>query len=107
MDFEKVKEILDSLDSVVRDQVYRYLWADYVKEDVQNALDVYIESGDLSEKDADMVKADVVERIVDEGDLDSNISYNQNIDNFVEEAMFLIEQKNKLQDKSDKADIDK
>ena len=64
-------------------------------------------SGDLSEKDADMVKADIVERIVDEGDLDSNISYNQNIDNFIEEAMFLIEQKNKPQDKSDKVDINK
>lgn len=85
--FEKIKEIIDSADKDTVNQVYKYLWSGYVREDVKNALDVYIESGDLREAYADIITNEAVMNIVENGRLDCNLSYNDNINNAIRKAV--------------------
>ena len=99
---DEVKIYLDSLDAETRDAAYRYLQSDYVRADVRNLIDVYIESDDINEADAKLIEDDVVERYVYNCEYDCNVSYNDTLDTLVNEAMGLVEQKKKIDKETEK-----
>lgn len=88
-----LKHIVDGLDAIEKDDLYRYLWSEHVREDVESRLSSDYEEMMLTasgETDEDRLKAvieNVVERYVYDGDYDCNLSYWENIDNLIEEAM--------------------
>lgn len=88
-----LKHIVDGLDAVEKDDLYRYLWADHVREDVESRLASDYEemmlnaSGETDEDHLKAVVENVVERYVYDGDYDCNLSYWENIDNLIEKAM--------------------
>lgn len=71
----KLTNILNSLSALEKDELYRALWLEYVKEDIRN----YDESLDES-----MVEV-VASRYVYDGDYDCNLSYWDNIENLIKE----------------------
>lgn len=88
-----LKHIVDGLDAVEKDDLYRYLWSDHVREDVESRLDSDYEdrilnaSGETDEERLEAVIKNVVERYVYDGDYDCNLSYWENIDNLIEKAV--------------------
>lgn len=76
---EKLKNILDGLNTVEKDDLYRYLWAEHVKEDVES----FAENIDI-DIDDDIVEQ-VVYRYVYCGDYDCNLNYWTNIENLIKE----------------------
>lgn len=77
------KDLQDQIDSMSyedRDDVYRYLWAKSVREDVEgHAADIGIE---LTPDDIDTI----VERYVYDGDYDCNLDYWTNLENLMFEV---------------------
>lgn len=80
-----LKNLAESLKSADRDDLYRYLWFDYVRRDVLDYIDGSIDVSTLKDPDTDIdTLADIVaERYVYDGDYDCNISYWDNIGNIV------------------------
>lgn len=73
----ETQAMLDSLPDTELDSVYRYLWAQHVREDVEShAEDI---DAELTEEEIDKI----VERYVYEGDYDCNLSYWDNIENLI------------------------
>ena len=73
---------LDTLSVSDKDQLYRYLWAEYVEEDVTYQL---MENGPcLSKKDRKKIVASVTRKYVYDGKYDCNLSYWDNIHNLIE-----------------------
>ena len=83
-----LKRIIDGLDAVEKDDVYRYLWAEHVREDVENRISDNAENSDDSDiRIFDTRVIDyVTERYVYDGRYDCNLSYWENIDNLIDEA---------------------
>ncbi len=71
---QKLKDLVASLTDAEKDALYRYLWADYIREDVAG----YCEENDICYDD-DLIDA-VVELYVYQGEYDCELSYWNNID---------------------------
>lgn len=100
-----LKHIIDGLDAVEKDDVYRYLWAEHVREDVES----YISDNAHNNGDNDIphifdarVVDYVTERYVYDGRYDCNLSYWENIDNLIDEAEHNISNN----DNTDRIDFD-
>ena len=72
----KLTNILNSLSTSEKDELYRALWLEYVKEDIRN----YDES--LDEGAVEVIAS----RYVYDVDYDCNLSYWDNIENLIEET---------------------
>lgn len=78
---------VDSLDTISKDTLYRRLWLDYVKADVENQLeqlpldDYGIES--MEDEKFDELVDIIAGTYVYDGDYDCNLSYWENIDNLI------------------------
>ena len=81
-----LKHIIDGLDSVEKDDVYRYLWSEYVREDVKAVM---ADREDADENEVKLLRIIdyVVEHYVYEGNYDCNLSYWENIDNLITQAI--------------------
>lgn len=97
---DKLKNILDSLDSAEKDSIYRYLWAEHVKEDIESELPAFEELieekcgiTDLDDPRLDFVVERAAEAYVYHGDYDCNLSYWANIHNCITEAIDLLDLK--------------
>lgn len=64
-----------------KDDIYRMVWSDHVKEDVRGVLD---EREELTEEEKDAIIEDVANDYVYNGDYDCNLSYWDNINNLIE-----------------------
>lgn len=76
----ELKNKIDNLSAVEKDDVYRYLWSKHVKEDVESLCE-----------DMDIVLTEdqteiIVERYVYNGDYDCNLPYWTNIENLIREC---------------------
>lgn len=81
-----LEHILNGLDAKEKDDIYRYLWAEHVREDVESQLSARNgEDEDDTDIDEEIIEY-VVERYVYEGRYDCNLSYWDNIDNLIDEA---------------------
>lgn len=74
----KTKEIIENLSPDERDDLYRTLWAEHVKEDIES----YLADNDeeLTPEQIDRI----VEMYVYDGEYECNLSYWDNISNLVE-----------------------
>lgn len=75
---EKNWELVNSLSPKDRDEVYRYLWAGHVREDVRARAEEILEPA-LAEDEVDRAAY----LYVYEGEYDCNLSYWDNIDNLI------------------------
>ena len=88
-----MKLTIDHLSAQEKDQVYRYLWAQHVREDVEARLENNDLVKGMSYSRRDQLVDKVVERYVYEGDYDCNTDYWSNIDALIKDI--LDDQKNK------------
>ena len=84
---ESTKKFVDNLDSVEKDALYRYLWEDYVKEDVESRLNENFDCDNLTEDQIDIITNRVIQEYVYDGNYDCNLTYWTNIDNLIKRAM--------------------
>lgn len=75
-----IKSFVDSLDYLSKDALYRYLWAEHVREDVQGRLEDY---DDISENEYEAIIEAVANAYVYDGDYDCELTYWENIDNLI------------------------
>ena len=73
------KEKIDNMSSYEQDQIYRYLWAQHVREAVESLCDE--EEIELNDGNIDLI----VEKYVYEGKYDCNLSYWTNLENLIDE----------------------
>ena len=73
----KLKSIINELNHLEKDELYRLLWSEYVKEDFLSQLDY---NDDFTDEDID----NCVKKYVYNGDYDSNIDSWTNINNIIE-----------------------
>ncbi len=90
-DTKEVAQVLcDNMPSELKDAVYRYLWLDYVKEDVRSIADG---TPDMFESFTDECYESIIEsaarRYVYDGDYDCNLDYWTNIQNVLNEQLKL------------------
>ena len=74
---EKMHSFVKTLSSTERDELYRYLWSDYVRNDVREHLSR--DDIGLSDEDVNAIVEDVVEYYVYNGEYDCELSYWDNI----------------------------
>lgn len=76
---DEIIEEVKKMSHYEKDVIYRYVWSEYVKDDIESQC----ESRDimLTEEAID----EIVNRYVYEGDYDCNLSYWDNIDNLIDE----------------------
>ena len=75
----ELKEKIDNMSSYEQDQIYRYLWAQHIREDVESLCEE--EEIELNDGDIDLI----VEKYVYEGKYDCNLSYWTNLENLIDE----------------------
>ena len=82
---EKTHSFVETLSSTERDDLYRYLWSDYVRNDVREKL----ASDDigLSDEDVKAIIEAVVEYYVYDGEYDCELGYWDNISNLITNAI--------------------
>jgi hypothetical protein len=81
MDYRKeAEEKIAGMDGAEKDALYRALWAEYVRTDVEAVAEQHPEAENISIDN-------IVERYVYEGDYDCNLSYWDNINNLIEEDL--------------------
>lgn len=83
-----IKEFVSLLNPFDKDKLYRCLWEDYVREDVQNRIeDTADDYQDIPEDDMPDIIDTVVYKYVRDGDYDCNRTYWENIDNLIEKVI--------------------
>ena len=76
-----VEAFVNSLDVISKDTLYRYLWAEHVREDVRSQFED--EDGNMPENEPDAIIEAVTDAYVYDGDYDCNLSYWENINNLI------------------------
>ena len=76
----KIKRTLEGLSEQERDELYRYLWGEHVREDVITHAESI--GAELNDDQIDII----VERYVEDGDYDCNLDYWTNIENLIDEV---------------------
>lgn len=82
---EKMHSFVKTLSSTERDELYRYLWSDYVRNDVREHLSR--DDIGLSDEDVNAIVETVVEYYVYNGEYDCELSYWDNISNLITNAI--------------------
>ena len=84
---EKAAELINKMEYAVKDNVYRILWKERVKEDVEQQIEEMDIDNRYSRKFSDEEIAGIIdtaaERYVFGGDYDCNLSYWDNIENLI------------------------
>ena len=91
---EEFFEQIDSLKPDRKDELYRYLWTDYVREDMR----AIFEGRDvpyLSDNDFEALIDDCANQFVHNGWYDCNTDYWTNLENLIGNRLRLFEQKHK------------
>lgn len=86
METTPAKDIIQMLETTTpydKDEVYRYLWAEHVKEDVK----AHLEDMELQYVAVPEEIKKIVDRYVYEGDYDCNLPYWDNIENLINEIV--------------------
>ena len=83
---EKLKKLVDGLDSNEKDALYRYLWAEHVGNDVWYEISENFEE-DVPPEKVEAVVEDVVSKYVYDCEYDCNLSYWDNIHNLTKKAI--------------------
>ena len=76
-----MKNFVDSLDWEARDAIYRHIWSEHVREDVETHLE------NMDETLSDDEIRTVAERYVYDGEYDCNLNYWTNIENLINEVI--------------------
>lgn len=99
---EELFKLIDSLKPYKKDELYRYLWVNHIKEDVRTVLEedvraVLEEYGVpyLSDDDFDALIDDCANRFVYNGEYDCNTDYWSNLGALIDRRLYLFEQKHK------------
>jgi len=107
---EEFFKLIDSLKPYRKDELYRYLWVNHVKEDVRTVLEedvrtvleedvrAILEEYDvpyLSDDDFDALIDDCANRFVYNGEYDCNTDYWSNLEALIDHRLYLFEQKHK------------
>ena len=84
----EARKIIEYMDPAVKDCVYRIIWEEHVKEDVESVLEGYIgdKIRDLSDEEYNCFVSDIAQRYTS-GHYDCNLSYWDNLDNLIDEAI--------------------
>lgn len=81
---EEAREFISNLTTEEKDAVYRELWMNFVRNDVEARLEETPEDFEgYSAEDFKNLIENVAERYVYQGDYDCNLSYWQNIDELI------------------------
>ena len=91
---EELFKLIDSLKPYKKDELYRYLWVNHVKEDVRAILEEY-DVPYLSDDDFDALIDDCANRFVYNGEYDCNTDYWSNLEALIDHRLYLFEQKHK------------
>jgi len=90
------EEIANKLSAKQKDDLYRILWKEHVKEDVESELeqcdDEALES--LSDEEMEAFVDQIATRYVYNGDYDCNLSYWDNIGNLISDGITFLEGRN-------------
>lgn len=82
----QANKVIESIPENLRDWVYRQLWAEHVREDVESQVEQLPYYEDITDEEYETLVGNVVERYVYQGDYDCNMSYWNNIDALIEEV---------------------
>lgn len=91
---EELFKLIDSLKPYRKDELYRYLWVNHVREDVRTILEEY-DVPYLSNDDFEAMIDDCANRFVYNGEYDCNTDYWTNLDALIDHRLYLFEQKHK------------
>lgn len=91
---EEFFEQIDSLNAERKDELYRYLWVNYVREDVREALKDY-DTAHLSNKDIELLINDCADQLVYNGKYNCNMDYWSNLEELINDGFYLLKQKDK------------
>lgn len=91
---EEFFKLIDSLKPHRKDELYRYLWVNHVKEDVRTVLEEYGVPY-LSDDDFETMIDDCANRFVYNGEYDCNTDYWSNLEALIDRRLYLFEQKHK------------
>ena len=84
---EKAQNLIDKMESDVKDSVYRLLWQEHVKEDVATQFEEDKRFENMSEENMDALADQCSYRYCFEGDYDCNLDYWSNIQNLIDEEI--------------------
>lgn len=90
---EDLFKLIDSLKPYRKDELYRHLWVNHVKEDVRTILEEY-DVPYLSDDDFGALIDDCANRFVN-GAYDCNTDYWTNLDALIDHRLYLFEQNHK------------
>lgn len=79
-----LSELVAELTDVQKDELYRMLWSDRVREDVEAAMEDYSGSLPENEDEKEALVESVVNAYVYDGRYDCNLSYWDNINNIIQ-----------------------
>lgn len=91
---EELFKLIDSLKPYKKDELYRHLWVNHVREDVRTILEEY-DVPYLSDDDFDALIDDCANRFVYNGEYDCNTDYWSNLEALIDHRLYLFEQKHK------------
>ena len=91
---EELFKLIDSLKPYRKDELYRHLWVNHVREDVRTILEEY-DVPYLSDDDFEAMIDDCANRFVYNGEYDCNADYWSNLDALIDRRLYLFEQKHK------------
>lgn len=91
---EEFFKLIDSLKPYRKDELYRYLWVNHVREDVRTILEEY-DVPYLSDDDFDAMVDDCANRFVYNGEYDCNTDYWSNLEALIDHRLYLFEQNHK------------
>lgn len=92
---EEFFKLIDSLKPYRKNELYRYLWVNHVKEDVRTILEEY-DVPYLSDDDFDALIDDCANRFIYNGEYDCNTDYWSNLEALIDHRLYLFEQKRNL-----------
>ena len=107
---EEFFKLIDSLKPYRKDELYRYLWVNHVKEDVRTILEEDVRTileedvrtmleeygvPYLSDDDFDALIDDCANRFVYNGEYDCNTDYWSNLEALIDRRLYLFEQNHK------------
>ena len=91
---EELFKLIDSLKPYRKDELYRHLWVNHVRNDVRTILEKY-DVPYLSDDDFDALVDDCANRFVYNGEYDCNTDYWTNLDALIDRRLYLFEQNHK------------
>ena len=91
---EELFKLIDSLKPYKKDELYHHLWVDYVREDVRAAFEEY-DVPYLSDNDFEALIDDCANQFVYNGKYNCNIDYWSNIEELINDNLYLLKQKYK------------